>query len=87
MAVSRAIAAASRGETGKPFSARAIAGANSRAHGRRPWRRCISASSATVPGTPTDLPPTTAAKNSIGLPSGPRKRSGRAAAGAVSRPS
>jgi hypothetical protein len=50
-----------RGETSKPCSARTIAGSKSFAHGSLPCRLCASASSATVPGTPTDFPPITAA--------------------------
>src|SRR5215510_5240853 len=40
-----------------------------------------------TPGTPTERPPTTASRQARGLPCASRKRSGVAAAGAVSRPS
>src|SRR5262249_39343535 len=40
-----------------------------------------------TPGTPTERPPTTALRNARGRPCASRKRSGVAAAGAVSRPS
>ena len=52
--------ACSRGDTAKPRSASAIAGSNSAAHCSRPCLRCAVSSRRTVPGTPTDLPPTTA---------------------------
>ena len=42
---------------------------------------------ATVPGVPTERPPTTASKKGSGLPSASRKSDGVASAGAVSRPS
>jgi hypothetical protein len=42
---------------------------------------------ASKPGTPTDLPLITAEGQSSALPFSPRKRSGLAAAGAVSLPS
>src|SRR5262249_40291658 len=40
-----------------------------------------------TPGIPTERPPTTASRKAMGLPCASRKRSGVAAAGAVSRPS
>jgi hypothetical protein len=42
---------------------------------------------ASSPGTPTDSPEATASMKRSGRPSAARKRSGVAAAGAVSRPS
>jgi 3-oxoacyl-[acyl-carrier protein] reductase len=78
---------ARRGVTVKPFSAKVIAGANRRSHGRRPWLSWTEASNATVPGAPTDRPPTTASKNFIGVPSGFRNSVSATAMGAVSRPS
>ena len=61
--------------------------ANRSAQRKRPCARCAAPSNATVPGTPTERPPITASMNRSGLPSRSRKRSGFAAAGAVSRPS
>jgi hypothetical protein len=41
----------------------------------------------TVPGTPTERPPTTASMKGMGLPSALEEQLSSAAAGAVSRPS
>ena len=67
-------------------SASLMAGANSRAQGRRPCCLCRVSSRRSAPGTPTLRPPKTASSKGRGRPS-TRKRSGVAAAGALSRPS
>jgi hypothetical protein len=78
---------ASRGGVAKPSRAMSIAGWNSVTHGSLPCSVCASSSIATAPGTPTEMPETTAASMPIGLPSAPRNILGDAPAGAVSRPS
>ncbi len=75
--------------TGYPARAQAMAGAITWARVSRPEPKCSRAysSPATSPGTPAASPPTEEARPST-LPSAPwRYRSGRAAAGAVSRKS
>jgi hypothetical protein len=69
-----------------PSRASRIAGSNSAAHGSLPWRWCSSHAMATSPGTPTLRPPHCASSTLMGLPLA-MNRSGRALAGACSRPS
>ena len=76
-----------RAETLKPFSDSSMARAKGAAQGSLPYRLCTVSSRRGMPGTPTERPPTTASKNSIGLPSGAMNSCGVAAAGAVSRAS
>ena len=78
---------ASRGGAAKPSRALSIAGWNSSRHASLPCSLCASSSMATAPGTPTEMPETTAPSMPIGLPSAPRNMVGDAPAGAVSRPS
>ena len=72
---------------GKPSSARVIAGREELAPGQAAVVGVERSISFSVPGTPTERPPTSASQNSRGVPSGPSQYSGVAAAGAVSRPS
>ena len=86
LAPSSVSCAYSRGLKAKPFSASWIAGWNSAFHGSLPCCWCASSRARSVPGTPTDRPPTTPSMKPIGFPSF-MNSSGVAAAGAVSRPS
>ncbi|CFN69019.1 Uncharacterised protein [Bordetella pertussis] len=73
-----------RGDTANPCSAIAMAGSNRACHGSLPCWRCASSRPRNRPGVPTARPLLTDSAYDSGLPSR-RKRSGRAAAGAVSR--
>ncbi len=64
-----------------------MAGSNSFAQGSLPYLLCAISSIETTPGMPTDNPPGMASGLLRALPSGPRNMSGRAEAGAISRPS
>ncbi len=78
---------ARRGLTTKPSEASFSASPKRLFQGSLPCSPWAWARAATAPGAPVDLPLRMAAKKLIGLPSGPRNRSGPEAAGAVSRPS
>ncbi|KAG0755428.1 hypothetical protein G6F22_020614 [Rhizopus arrhizus] len=62
-----------------------MAGWNRSAQGSTPASLWASSRPRNNPGTPTDMPLLTACAKGSGLPCASRKRSGRAAAGAVSR--
>ena len=74
-------------ETIKPVSASSIASLNRTFQGNLPYCSCAFFRPANTPGTPTDLPPTTAFIQGIARPFSSKNISLVAAEGAVSLPS